>query len=386
MPFLLISRDDDDQLRLLTTSAAASRQDALAELSRLTADPAFDGWDDDVLLLDLDSGLPVLLVRPTASASEPVVFPVEEPASAAVEEEPEVITFVAPSNETEEWRAVAVPASVAGIGTEIPAEEADAFAAYVAPVIDEEASSVALLADETDVVVDDSYPLPPLAAELTEEPVGETVSIPIEESIADDSFETLEVPDLIEEEAELAPVPDEIPTAGLGDEVAALEESDDEESNGLREALERTAVVMAAEAAAAAALEDETVPELEEAEPPAAEVVEPAVETWPWDVATAAPTAETPVEPIGTPEQSPMPESLPDEEPEAPVEDQPEAFAASDETSDFLADLEPIPSAGAAATVLADEVADVRCRGRGAESRQFVAEAEPLRSLPSQHR
>ena len=130
-----------------------------------------------------------------------------------------------------------------GVGTEIPPEEADAFAAYVAPaVVDEEPSSVVVLADEPEVVMDGSYPLPPMAAELTEEVGAETASIPIEESIAEESFETLEVPDLVQEEAVAAPASVEAPVT---------EYVDDDESNGLREALERTAVVMAAEAAAA---------------------------------------------------------------------------------------------------------------------------------------
>jgi hypothetical protein len=81
MSFFLLGRSGDDVLTLLSDAAFESRQDALAELGRITADPTFDRWDDDVLLLDLDSGTPVLLVRPTAPAAE-AVEPVPEPEAA----------------------------------------------------------------------------------------------------------------------------------------------------------------------------------------------------------------------------------------------------------------------------------------------------------------
>jgi len=108
MPFFLLSRDDDDELRLLTTKTLKTRQNALAELSRLTAEPGFDLWDTDVMLLDLDSGTPVLMVRP-AEAGE------AEAEDAVVGED----VYVAEAD-------VEPPA-------EIPADEAEAFAEYVAP-------------------------------------------------------------------------------------------------------------------------------------------------------------------------------------------------------------------------------------------------------------
>ena len=64
MGFFLLVRSAEGTLRLLSEQTFESRQDALAELSRITADPTFDAWDDEVILLDADAGTPVLLLRP----------------------------------------------------------------------------------------------------------------------------------------------------------------------------------------------------------------------------------------------------------------------------------------------------------------------------------
>lgn len=97
MPFILIAKAADGQLRLLTESSFESRGEALSELSRITADPSFDRWDDEVLALNLDSGTPVLLVRPAdtgAAVSGEAVEETETPiaaeeAAGEVEEEAE---------------------------------------------------------------------------------------------------------------------------------------------------------------------------------------------------------------------------------------------------------------------------------------------------------
>lgn len=88
MPFILLGRAEDGQLTLLSTEAWPKRSDALSELSRLTGDPAFDRWDDEVFVIDvdIDAGTPVLLVRPaSASASadetDEAASPVEEPSA-----------------------------------------------------------------------------------------------------------------------------------------------------------------------------------------------------------------------------------------------------------------------------------------------------------------
>ena len=70
-----------------------SRQEALAELGRITADPAFDRWDDAVMLVDLSEGTPVLLVRPAAATMEPT-----EPCAESLSL-PEAATFAAMADE-----------------------------------------------------------------------------------------------------------------------------------------------------------------------------------------------------------------------------------------------------------------------------------------------
>ena len=94
MAFFLLGRSEDGGLSLLSDVAFESRQEALAELGQITADPAFDRWSDEVVLIDLDSGTPVLLVRPAEAATS--VVPDVEP---EVEEEPEPAVFAAIADE-----------------------------------------------------------------------------------------------------------------------------------------------------------------------------------------------------------------------------------------------------------------------------------------------
>jgi hypothetical protein len=67
MSFFLVGRGPNDDIRVLSTALFATRQDAMGELSRISADPDFDDWDLDVLVMDTDSGVPVLLVRPQSA-------------------------------------------------------------------------------------------------------------------------------------------------------------------------------------------------------------------------------------------------------------------------------------------------------------------------------
>lgn len=79
MSFILLRRTTEGEIHLLSNTSWSGRGDAMAELSRITAAPSFDRWDDEVLLVDVDSGTPILMVRPAA---------VEEPAPEVVAEEP----------------------------------------------------------------------------------------------------------------------------------------------------------------------------------------------------------------------------------------------------------------------------------------------------------
>lgn len=108
MSFFLLGRLPDNELRLLSSVGHQNRQAALAELSRLTADPSFDLWDAEVFVVDLETATPVLLVRPVEMPS-----PAEKPAP-AVEEVAEEVADVGVAEAEPE--------------AEVPAEEPEAAA------------------------------------------------------------------------------------------------------------------------------------------------------------------------------------------------------------------------------------------------------------------
>ena len=86
MSFFLLGKHPDGRLSLLSENSFPTRQDAMAELSHLTASPLFDAWDAEVFVVDSDSGTPVLLVRPTAPDADtaPVESEIEDAADPAL--------------------------------------------------------------------------------------------------------------------------------------------------------------------------------------------------------------------------------------------------------------------------------------------------------------
>ncbi|PKQ17396.1 MAG: hypothetical protein CVT67_00915 [Actinobacteria bacterium HGW-Actinobacteria-7] len=82
MPFFLLGKSADDRLTLLSEAVFETRSDALAELSRMTSDPDFSAWDDDVMVFELGSGAAVLLMRPAPAAPVAEAY-VEEPSITA---------------------------------------------------------------------------------------------------------------------------------------------------------------------------------------------------------------------------------------------------------------------------------------------------------------
>jgi len=87
MAFFLLGRTGDGTLALLSDASFATRQDALAELSRITGDASFVRWEEDVLLFDLDAATPVLLVRPSVAATPlPEAEPLADEETAGVAE------------------------------------------------------------------------------------------------------------------------------------------------------------------------------------------------------------------------------------------------------------------------------------------------------------
>ena len=101
MAFFLLGRTEDGTLSLLSHASFSTRQDALAELSRITGHASFDRWNEDVLLLDLDAATPVLLVRPTSAPQpEPETEPLSQAETAGVAEaEPVVAGWADPRTE-----------------------------------------------------------------------------------------------------------------------------------------------------------------------------------------------------------------------------------------------------------------------------------------------
>lgn len=287
--FFLLGKGPDNELILLSPSPLASRKDALAELSRLTADATFAHWDAEVYVIDVESGTPVLLVRP------------ELPAPAA----PEPATADEPTADEEPTAADEEPA----------AEEAPTAADEEPTVAEEPAAEEEPTADDEPTVAEEP------AAE--EEPVLESGAAPelvaaAEEGEVDEALAAV-ISDLAAEEPEdataiEAPEPVVVKTASvetvsaIADEEseqidsayaeAVVEESGDEGSS-LKAALERTAAQMAAEGitppesvgpaaeveepkasepfADAATAEEESADEAAAEEP----VLEPEAE-WPW--------------------------------------------------------------------------------------------------------
>ena len=85
MGFFLLGRGREaGELRLISTEVFAGRSEAIEALTRLSGEPEFEHRDAEVFVLDLDTGMPVVLVASAAPvAAEPVI-------EAPIAEEPEV--------------------------------------------------------------------------------------------------------------------------------------------------------------------------------------------------------------------------------------------------------------------------------------------------------
>jgi hypothetical protein len=112
MAFFLLGRSEDGGLSLLSDAAFESRQDALAELGRITADPVFDRWSDEVVLIDIDAGTPVLLVRPAETAVPPTAaLDSESEELPEAEQQPEPAVFAAIADEEPDEAPAEEPAA-----------------------------------------------------------------------------------------------------------------------------------------------------------------------------------------------------------------------------------------------------------------------------------
>jgi len=244
MPFFLLGKNADDELRLLTPAVWDTRQAAMAELSRITADPTFDEWDSEVFVVDLDSGVPVLLVRPNAD-----VEPVEaEEAAEAVEDE----SLVESEDEG--------PAEAGVDEVEVEAAEADQVAEPELAA-DEEADT----ADEVEEII-----------------VTEEVEAEVEETADETEAVVVEEPEPV--------VVEEI----VIEDISA--EAPEEEPNDLRDALLRTTEQMEASGIVApesvGPAEDAIVAEAPETVAVEGETAE--APAWPWDNPEPGPAVPSP--------------------------------------------------------------------------------------------
>ena len=160
MGFFLIGRGADDSVRLLSSSLFATRQDALAELSRLSAQPGYDAWELEVFVADLESGAPVLLVRPEASETRAPVpealaeaaAPVEQAAEPVAEPQAPEPAAVVPEAESVSDVPVAPEPAVGQTAQDGPAQAAPAAATLgeiAAPVAGLAAGGAAVLAADS---------------------------------------------------------------------------------------------------------------------------------------------------------------------------------------------------------------------------------------------
>ena len=243
MAFFLLGRVDDT-LKLLCPDTFTSRQDALAALSSVTAEPGFDLWDAEVLLVDTDAGTPVLLMRPQTATQASV---------APLEEELEVVVV----DELDDEPLPEAPESEDVVAEESPAEEAPADApAEESPA--EDAPAEEAPAEEPFVVAaDDSAP--------------EIIAEAEAEIVLDDEHAASDVPVEAVEDPALAEV--------IIEEFQAEEDA----AGALKAALSRTAAqmeaegIVAPESIAAATVTVELDTDLEPRP-------EPAEQEWPWDV------------------------------------------------------------------------------------------------------
>jgi hypothetical protein len=305
MSFFLIGLGPDDDLRLLSLKPLESRQAAMAELSRLSADPAFDHWDADVTVMDLNTGAPVLLVRPAAAAVPiepepertqtgdadvweadlPSVETVVPPAIALVEvkeslaDTPEVIPEAIPEAiEAPFWE----PPSVALIEPVGDAAIAEAIVADAEePVADVEAFAAASVPDEVELV-DEPTALPEPVVEIA----PETLAEPLAELPALDENDELRA--AIVRTTEHMAAEGVVAPESIGPEIVALESIESDEAQVVPEDVPPIEVATAAQTASVA----DDVIELEE---PADVAAAPSF--WPWNRSAQVDAPESGVAP-----------------------------------------------------------------------------------------
>ena len=307
MAFFLIGRGPEDDLHLLSATPLASRHDAMAELSRISSSPDFDQWDSDVFVIDLDSGIPVLLVRPTGAS--------QQSTESIVAEAPEQVVVVSAADAwladmpVDSAGAVALEdAVVVESAAEVEPEPHESSVPVVEVATDDGPGLVAAQAEEPESLAAQVFDEPPaLGEEATEEPVAARSD---DEAVAEEEWasalvgeespseELGEEPVLVESEE--TPRTEPVGDPAIADQIVAQSMSGSRRES-LRDAIQRTTEHMAEEGVVppesiGAAEPFESAAELEPQEGEPAEhvaegsesVADETAETaaaWPWDVA-----------------------------------------------------------------------------------------------------
>lgn len=239
MSFILLRRTTEGEIHLLSNTSWSGRGDAMAELSRITAAPSFDRWDDEVLLVDVDSGTPILMVRPAA---------VEEPAPEVVAEEPAPEADVADAGLAEGEEDVSE--APADGSSEVAAELLDVAADEPEPPAPSTDDEIAALLEDLEAPEVASSAAPSLkealersAARLEAEGIVAPESVgPAPETAPDEAESEATTAEAADAEAESESVVDEAPAAWPWDtateektfDLDAFEESHDQSESLVR--------------------------------------------------------------------------------------------------------------------------------------------------------
>lgn len=218
MSFFLLARTDDGKLHLLSEESFQTARKAQAYLSQLSSDPGFPHFDDEVVVMDLDKGTPILLVRPAGAPAaadevEESIVAEEDPEEGleAVGDEAIADEIVAEAEEAEEADAEAEA------DTEPEDDEAEELEDEEAPSLKDALSRTAASMEAEGITPPESVGAADEAEEP--EPVAEQDETPEEESAA--------------AEVEPAAWPWDASSAGEDTPQVALEDLDEPELTGM---------------------------------------------------------------------------------------------------------------------------------------------------------
>ena len=280
MAYILIARDPDGSMRLLAALPFETRQHALSELSRLSADHPYEAWDSEVFLFDLDTATPVLFVHAAAA------LPMSEisAASSSTDSSPTTASFAPP-----------VAAEIAAAPVIFSSPAAPAPEEPTAPTQQEsapqEGDAYAWLADVDRASVGDSAIEDAIVQEAEDAEASEVVQDAQDQSAfggpqAPAASESVVADMIPAPPAPLVPPLPETTVAELRsvfERRAEMERGEPTASTGTASDLERVGPDTRSDAAEAAQPEPAGEEQPESAATP---------ERWPWDVRPSAPLPE----------------------------------------------------------------------------------------------